>query len=423
MNDKKPYIVFDGQEQETPVAPLVMWFSPDSRHCAYVMVQNGKMAMVIDGKKGKEYDEIARTVIFSDDSAHIAYTGLRDKKSFVVFDGVESAPYESVSSDSLMFSPDSTRFAFCAREGKERYYVVDNKPQKRYSNVRIASFSPDSKHFGYAAQKDGKWMAILDGVEGRQYDDMYDYIYYSPDSQHVAYSACNGKTWHAVIDGVENGSYQMLGPIVFSPDSKRTACGIGIGKQCAWVVDGHLNNYYALCEDFHFSPDSKHYAYKAMFETNKNNYVGKVVYDGQEGPAYVFRGGDKIVFSPDSRHIAYAAQHCRESKFVVVTDGKESKPSDAPVQQPVFSSDSKYLAYIVPPGIVVVNGKETILKLTSASVAKIVFDSPNHFHALGIELAQTEEEEREQPIEKQRELHTKTMSGAKVILVDVTIAK
>lgn len=33
-------------------------------------------------------------------------------------------------------------------------------------------FSPDSKHFTYYAQKGSKWVAVTDGVEGSEYDDI-----------------------------------------------------------------------------------------------------------------------------------------------------------------------------------------------------------------------------------------------------------
>ncbi len=82
--------------------------------------------------------------------------------------------------------------------------VVDGKEQKQYDEVASLIFSPDSKRFAYAAFMDKKQFVVLDGIEGKRYDGIFKvggigtqkFIFDSSDSLH--YLAAEGNSVYIV---------------------------------------------------------------------------------------------------------------------------------------------------------------------------------------------------------------------------------
>jgi hypothetical protein len=70
------------------------------------------------------------------------------------------------------FSPDSRHIAVGVRHGTKWLVVVDGLGGNEYEGiiVPIPLFSPDSKVVAYAAQRAGKWVIVAGGVEGKEYD-------------------------------------------------------------------------------------------------------------------------------------------------------------------------------------------------------------------------------------------------------------
>ncbi len=87
---------------------------------------------------------------------------------------------------------------------KERV-VVDNKARPWCKEIRGFTFSPDSQRFAYCARRGHKWYVIIDGKAGPGYDGIeFESVAFSPDSKSVAYRASleDGK-W---VDVVNKGS-------------------------------------------------------------------------------------------------------------------------------------------------------------------------------------------------------------------------
>ncbi|MCX7778531.1 MAG: hypothetical protein N2381_10850, partial [Armatimonadetes bacterium] len=89
---------------------------------------------------------------------------------FVVVDGVEGKEYDGIVKGTLIFSPDSKRFAYGARRGGKEFVVVDGDEGKEYDGIGTLIFSPDSKRFAYVAVRGEKQFVVVDGVEGEEYD-------------------------------------------------------------------------------------------------------------------------------------------------------------------------------------------------------------------------------------------------------------
>ena len=58
----------------------------------------------------------------------------------------------------------------------------------------------------YAAQRGGKWTVVVDGEEGKPYEDARRPIF-GPDGRHVAYTATRGNKSYVVVDGQEGDGY------------------------------------------------------------------------------------------------------------------------------------------------------------------------------------------------------------------------
>ena len=113
--------------------------------------------------------------------------------------------------------------------------------------LRSFNVSPDSKHAACVAAVGDKGFVVVDGQEGKQYDDIGkgDPIF-SPDSQRVAYGARVGDKWLVVVDGEEGKQYDAIlkGDPTFSPDSKRVAYGARVGDKWLVVVEGEEGKQY-----------------------------------------------------------------------------------------------------------------------------------------------------------------------------------
>jgi len=72
----------------------------------------------------------------------------------------------------LKVSPDSERLAYRAQEGDKQFVVVDGEEGKRYEDILKGTliFSPDSEHLAYGAQEGNEQFVVLDGEEGKRYE-------------------------------------------------------------------------------------------------------------------------------------------------------------------------------------------------------------------------------------------------------------
>ena len=294
--------------------------------------------------------------------------------------------------------------------------------------------SPDSKRMAYILRYYGKYSAVVDGFQWKEYDYVYN-LRFSPDSKHVEYVAkCDGVCF-AVVDGVEGKAYSVQpSDVLFerksnivSPDGKRIAY---VAKQDSSffhydnefvVVNGKKGKKYdaVLENSLRFSHDSKRLAYvaghfkRSFFRWKRLLQVKHfVVVNGKEGKKYDHMFSDSLRFSPDSKRVAYVAIRVRKKFFwfgeriakrCVVVNGKEGKEYGEEkgrglIPSPVFTPDSKYVVCIVKDdynAFIVVDGKivpeplplykeydysNKYIGLLEDS--EIVFDGPRSLHFL-----------------------------------------
>jgi Tol biopolymer transport system component len=155
-------------------------FSPDSSRIAYVMEQNGKEFMVVDGIEGERYNDIQNLPVFSPDSQHIAYSA----DGTVVVDGralkkhggrIAYFPSKNLTLPLGLrwdiFSHDSKRVAFAAVQEGKVLFLLDGKIIGRHDELKGAIvFSPDSKRTVYIAKDGDKEFVVVPGVGRLEYD-------------------------------------------------------------------------------------------------------------------------------------------------------------------------------------------------------------------------------------------------------------
>lgn len=281
-------IYVDGQAVTDAGDAVEMIFSRDGRRAAHKASSGPKHSVVIDGVRE---DVGARCLQFSEDGAHSAYIGVKDDAEFVVIDGVKGSSHPAA--DGLGLSKDGKRSGF------------------------------------YARQRNGKWVAIVDGKAGEEFDEM------GP------------------------------GPVRFSPDGSSVAYQARVGNRRLLVVNGKRQPEFATTSWACWSPDSKKLAYEAVWYPKLAEPKSVVITNGQRSAEF-YSVGD-IVFSPDSRHMAFCAldfpktKDPDEERTLMVIDGVRQPLGCASARLTYSPSGSKwaYLRREKKGLFVVVNGKNS----------------------------------------------------------------
>jgi len=204
-DEKRDLFVLDGKEGPEFEEVARPAFSPDGRRFAYLAKRGKLWRMVIDGQDGSEFEhDIFGYPKFSPDSQHVIHLAMKNHPTWnqsnlevlELRDGkiAETATtqfhtvritYPFMEGESL--SPDGQRTACVVAVGGQAFFrgqttralrrvIVDGQVGKDLDALDIdLMFSPDSRHFVYAVRGgvgDNKSMVVLDGQEGKLYDDV-----------------------------------------------------------------------------------------------------------------------------------------------------------------------------------------------------------------------------------------------------------
>lgn len=319
--------------------------SPDGKHWAAVVREDGKARVMLNGDMSRGYDMV-HTLTFSPNSMKVAYLSQEEKdgeQQFRVHVNQEThKPYAIIDPrQGLVFSRDSKRLAYAASPDGEVWHLVeDGKPGPEFEQIKHIRFSPDSQRLAYAAKKDGKWHLVENGKAGPGYNDIKR-VAFGPESENLA---CIVKTGQGsrVVKNVEKSEVfeQVAGELVFSSDGQRLAYTVaeksGDNVRMRAVVDGKKGPAYEEIGAYRFSPDGRKFAYMAVRDGK-----GLMVVDGKEHPAFDSVGIP--VFGPESKNLAYMA--AADGRWFIRKNGENSTGFDK-VENPIFSPDGKRMAHI-----------------------------------------------------------------------------
>ena len=388
------------------------YISPDMSRIAFIIAENDGKSLMVDGKKGKIYDEIT-DVKFSPDSKQIAYTASLDHKWFVVVNRKPGKMYDNVTQGSLLFSPNSKRLAYIASSGDGEFVVIKGKECRKFQKVRELLFSANGKTFAYVAKDmEGSTIPVVEGKQIRKCENTFSILLSSNGKQYAVEGfgtlhingkmvvnadmiygdeilfAEKGKTWGAIADFHKTR---------YDDDGKELTAA---GKELFCVINGKkYGPYKERCAGLELSPNGKRFAYYASdTEQSKSIYI-----DGKKGKQIDGDDFPYFLFSPDSKRLAY------EVGGKVFEDGREIKEASASAAWDFVYSPKSELAFIGSDGekrFLVLDGKRQE-EITAFTTSHLTFSKSGNsyaFYASSLEInedeipdEEDEEEEEEEP--------------------------
>ncbi|HEY5551487.1 MAG TPA: hypothetical protein VIK52_06350 [Opitutaceae bacterium] len=219
-------------------------FSPDGkRYAAVCLSVSGSSFMIIDGKRGLDYQSVSdpcnttpgfapQTAGFTSDSSKYFYVA-NTSQAFLVVEDEESDGVSGVIQPAV--APNGNRIGFTANANGRQYVVIEGQ-SKEYRGANNLFFSPDGSRYAFLAYS-GTSSLYVDGVEQsgivvspftRTYEMPAANIgfLFSPDSKHIAvpgYLTADSEKRGLFIDGQfvpqSKGISQFRRPM-FTPDSR-----------------------------------------------------------------------------------------------------------------------------------------------------------------------------------------------------------
>ncbi|MBL7131898.1 MAG: PD40 domain-containing protein [Candidatus Omnitrophica bacterium] len=327
--DGQWFAVIDTEEQNKydGLGPQMV-FSANNKDFAYVVMEYDYAAgkeewfVVLNGVEERRYDGISTdTPRFSPDGKRMAYGAQKEEQWFMVIDGVEGKRYHAIGVP--VFSPDNRRIAYKAAVMGERpadswyrlmpewFLVLDGKDHRKHDNIVPGTivFSPDSRRYAYGAQKDFQRFKISEGGK-RDAAGTIDLNCFTIEGDEVIRKFIV-QSGYMVIDGLIQKSYDGIGSntVVFSPDNINIA--YASGEWTIWdltykwgivVNSGEPTKRYDRidCTPV-FSSDSQHLAYVSgrlvivdeKYGRMYDRILSNVVFDSPEAFHYLaLKGAD-----------------------------------------------------------------------------------------------------------------------------------
>lgn len=361
-------------------------FSPKGKLAFVADLDSGRMAMILDDKPGPGFDVVGPAV-WSPDGSRVAYRARRAQKCVVVVGDGAGEEFDEVWDP--VFSADGTQVGHGARRGKELWWIVPGsktaetktetpreKPKEMPleerrlvalpEDARAQSWEVSNTHTAWVSSKGGKEHAVIDGVAGEAFDEIWGRIRLAPDGHAWAYvGKSNYKYWVVTKDG-KKGPYDYMDGCTLNRSGSILAYGAKTDdKWHLYAGDKKLGPFDGL-KGVGFAPDGLTLVYmvnRGGSEDNMGFLKGgwHMVVGDKEGPDYY--DVREPVFHPDGKSVVYGATK-NGTHYFVVAGGKEGIYYFL-VGTPVFNADGSSMAYLAwtsgtgrDKAIVLVNGKE-----------------------------------------------------------------
>jgi HEAT repeat protein len=252
-----------------------------------------KEFVVVDGKKGEEFDHIEG--LHTNRDGIVAYKAFEDGNSppgsrtvFVVQGGRKGPHYASIGD--LDFSPDGKVLVYTASQGQGWFLVVNSKPGAIFEGVAMPLFNPDGSTFAYIAQRNGKSLIVLGEREGEEFDRV-EALHFGRDGKTPVYGAWKDGRRYVVsgdtkTEDVFASDFDYPPPMVISPDGRTVA--YRVSKNNPYVIVGGRRFNDAATTDPIFSPDGTKVAFGSVVHSSgRSELWWKVIsgpFDAEEDP-------------------------------------------------------------------------------------------------------------------------------------------
>jgi hypothetical protein len=272
-------LYLDGKEVSGTDGAMDISFSPDGKRYALRCknVEARSFFMILDGKKGNEYQSVGDKVYWTPDSSKAIYNITSGGRNFVVVN-TEEFPVQSI--NALMTSPfpmaeKGNHYAFTSGDGSNRNFsvIVNGKqvlPPNIWPDGSSFTFSADGSRYAYVARPVGRNEIIGLVVDGTLKNEL-------------AVSEFSGMGWtnraiNVFFNFSDDGKY--LARMARKPDN--TNPGLYINDKLVYPNSTGTSH-------FNFSPDSKHATWLGREKKPDSPQMGYVAYvDGE--PTVKFNG-------------------------------------------------------------------------------------------------------------------------------------
>ena len=220
-DSEDPIKIKDGKPEAQFEKTLFEVRSPDKQRTAKVVLREGIFYFIVDGKESEGYKSIGiDPPVFSPDSRHIAYVIKRGDKASVVLDGRESEVYLDISA-ATAYQMSKKRESFTAQQAEtllREGWILGKKG---------LVFSPDSSRLAFCAWiSDKQMVVVVDWERGPVFDAISSFgVLFSQDSRNITYVAQRAGSWHVVVNDKISEGYEAVGNrgLKFSPGWDRVA--------------------------------------------------------------------------------------------------------------------------------------------------------------------------------------------------------
>lgn len=288
-------------------------------HVGYVATRGAAYHAVIDGGVGPAFDGVAG-LTFNDDGAHSGYLGRRGDNAFAVIDGVQGPAYTTI--DSLALA--GTHTGYIANDHDRWHAVIDGVVGPAWDLARGVAFSPDGSHVAYVARRSqGETFVVVDGIEGTSYTGLRPAtLTFARGATQPSFVAQRDFRFFAIHDGVEGPAFDDIRTPVYSGDGQHWAYVGRLSDHDVPVIDGVEHARERTITELAIAGHGGKVAYVAQRGANS-----VVLVDGREHIFDLVLDGT-VVFDASGAHWGCIAGVRAEKKFYVVIDGVRTTTLD-----------------------------------------------------------------------------------------------